>query len=127
VVNLLFLPLDLFIGDSIHLDVVKGDSILQLLDLGVNLVIKGDIRHETIVLCEVSVVIQKTLAVVQRFSEVAQDLMSCWDWSLYWTYISTGPVEGRRLIPRSLYNVGDQVQVNGKKPDVFPKISVFLT
>jgi hypothetical protein len=127
VVNLLFLPLDLFIGDSIHLDVVKGDSIPQLLDLGVNLVIKGDIRHETIVLCEVSLVIQKTLTVVQRFSEVAQDLMCCWDWSWYVTYISTGPVEGRSLILRSLYNVGNQVQVNGKKPDIFPKISVFLT
>jgi hypothetical protein len=57
VVNLLFLALDLFIGDSIHLNVVKGNPIPQLLDLGVNLVIKGDITHETIALCEVSLVI----------------------------------------------------------------------
>jgi hypothetical protein len=52
--------------------------------------------------------------------------MSRWDWSLYWTYISIGVAEGRSLILRSLYNVGKQVQINGKKSNIFPKISVFL-
>jgi hypothetical protein len=127
VVNHLFLSLDLFIGDSIHLDVVKGNSIPQLLNLGLNFIIKGDIRHKTIALYKVSLVIQKALAVIQCFSEVAQDLMCCWDWSLYWTYIWTGADEDRGLILRSLYNVGDQVQVNCKKPDIVPKISVILT
>jgi hypothetical protein len=120
VVSLVSLPLDLFIVDSIYLDVVKRDSIPQLLDLGVSLIVKRHIRHETIMLCEVSLVIQKALAVVQGFSEVAQDLMGCWDWS-------TDYVERRSLILRLLYNAGYQVQVNGKKPDIFHKISVFLT
>jgi hypothetical protein len=120
VVSLVSLPLDLFIVGSIHLDVVKRDSIPQLLDLGVNLIVKRDIRHEAIMLCKVSLVIQKTLAVVQSFSEVAQDLMGCWDWP-------TDRVERRSLIMRLLYNAGDQVQVNGKKSDIFHKISVFLT
>jgi hypothetical protein len=57
VVNVLFLPLDLFIGDWIHLDVEKRDLIPQPLDLGVNLGIKGDDRHETIALSEVPLII----------------------------------------------------------------------
>jgi hypothetical protein len=78
-VSIAFLTLGLFSGNLIYLDVMDGDSIPQLLDFGVNLVIREDITNETIALCEVSLIIQKTITIAQRFFEVAQDLMCCWD------------------------------------------------
>jgi hypothetical protein len=65
------------------------------------LVVRGDIGHKAIALCEVSLVIQKVLAIVQRFSEVAQDLVFRWGWLMYWIV----PLQDRRLILCSLYKI----------------------